>query len=131
LGAAAEAGVARLFGGVWDGAVGRGHYGGHDVRTRCDDILEVKATHYRTGKVLVYNDTPDDAVVVFAVVAYERREVRVVGYLRARDAKQQQWWRADFRTPCYAAPQSALTPIEEFPCLRSSPAPSASPPPSS
>lgn len=148
IGAVAEAFVAQEFGGVWNAEVGRRHYGSDDVKTACG-TLEVKATFHQSGRLLVYTDTPDDATMLLVIVPFalgdpkipvtaavgqEGCPMRLAGWNTAGNLKKDGWWRADFRTPCWAAPQHALYELETLPCfsrLSSLPAvygPTTSPP---
>lgn len=124
MGAVAEAAVAQLFGGLWNGAVGRDHYGTDDVVTICGDPLEVKSTPYHTGRLLIYEKTSDNLPCVLVIVPRDgrfafSRTVRVAGWLTAHEGKRTEWWEAGFKTPCWAVPQDALRRIEELPCMQS------------
>lgn len=119
IGAVAEAAVAKLFGGIWNAEVGKTHYGSTDVVTLCGDPLEVKATEWATGRLLVYKNTPDDLPVLLCVVDRNRYVARLVGWIVAADAKKDEYWVSEFRIPCWAVPQRDLRRVEELPCLQS------------
>lgn len=131
-GAVAEFAVAKLLNGVCDLEVGPDHYGGVDVIVPgFDRPVEVKATKYATGRLFVYKDTRDDAVVVLATVNDIQRSVTIRGWIDATVAKDPGHWNADLLYPAFDWRQNQLHPVETLPCLSSSPPspPSPSPPP--
>ena len=77
--------------------------------TKDDDLngVHVRSTPYATGHLIVYDDDPDDAPFVLMVGVLPR--FTAAGYMRGRDAKQQQWLHAQGGQ--YWVPQDQLKPI--------------------
>lgn len=125
IGALAEAAVAKFLGGTWNAEVGSAHYGSDDVSSACGEF-EVKATHHATGRLLVYQDTPDDRPVIMVRVQGDfstgqfSPTLLLPGWIHAREGKLPELWQAAFKTPCYAVPQHMLRPMEELPCMQPS-----------
>jgi len=87
--AAAEMAVARLAGRYWDGNVAMTT----ERERRRPDILpdiEVKSTDKETNRLIVHRRTDDRLVCVLAIGKIPT--FRVVGWIRAKDAKREDWW---------------------------------------
>jgi hypothetical protein len=108
LGAAGECAFARFLGIEWDRSVGtfktRPDVGGFEVRT---------ARGLTSHLIIRPNDIAERKN---ALVCYERGTYLfvIVGWMRAADAQQPQWWRTA-PPPAWWVPQSALHPFTDRP----------------
>lgn len=76
-GAIAELAVSKAFGTYWSGSVA--------IRAVDAGSVEVRATRYESGHLIVQRGDADDAVFVLAIVGDTR--VRLAGYIGARAAR--------------------------------------------
>lgn len=77
--------------------------------TKDDDLngIHVRSTPYASGHLIVYEDDPGDAPFVLMVGVLPT--FTAAGYMRGKDAKQQQWLHAQGQ---YWVPQDQLLPID-------------------
>lgn len=103
-GAAAEYVVARHYGKVWNALVSK-------PARRLGDVgaAEVRASRHPNGCLLLHESDPDDRGFILVVGACP--EFKIVGWIKARDGKREEFWRTDTGRPAFFVPQSALTPI--------------------
>jgi hypothetical protein len=104
-GAMAEVSLAKALNRAWTP-------GGMDIST--GDVgykLEVRATEYLSGHLLIYHKDKDESVFVLMVGHYPqfRDNPRCI---LGKEAKQDKFWRADADPPCWWVPQSELQPLE-------------------
>lgn len=105
VGALGEAALAKHLGIYWSvGVVRAPDVGGYQVR----------ATTRADGCLIVHDGDDADAPYILAVVAPRRFAVRLVGWLRGREAQQGRYWRETTGRPAYFVPQGALRDIKEL-----------------
>lgn len=104
IGFLGEIAVARLLNKAWTPGgecITLGDVGGE---------LEVRATDWPSGHLLVYPSDPDDRWYVMAIVDFP--QVRVVGGIQAGDAKARFGINPHMKPPCHWVPQDELEPIQ-------------------
>lgn len=105
-GAMAEALVAKHTGKYW-----------HAVSANFKDMpdagdLEVRHTRYANGAILLHETDKDDRKYV--LVAGLWPNMRIVGWIWGRDAKQQKYWKDGIDRPCFWVEQSELNSNESL-----------------
>jgi hypothetical protein len=110
-GRAAEIAVAKLLGvfpGVFDLQQDSANRHDGDVAHH-----EVRHTHLEHGRLIIRPRDPDDRVYVLVVGTMP--DLRIVGWIRGAEAKQQSWWMAPNERPgAYFVPQDALHDIADL-----------------
>lgn len=102
LGLLAEAFVAQITGLEWTDA------GAYSTDHPDVGYLDVRATAYATGRLLVHPHEPDWRPFVLVIVAGD--VMRIGGWCFAFDAKASRYWVDTWRYPCFAVPQQHLSP---------------------
>lgn len=114
-GALGEYAVAQAFSLPWDGAYyehtdwqhWRNH--GHDVSG-----IEVRATKYPNGKLIVQPNNNDDAPYVLVILKDDLTQADLRGWRWGRDVKLSCFWQSQWPRPTYAMPQSHLFAIDDL-----------------
>lgn len=78
--------------------------------------IEVRATIYRTGDLLLHPKDKDARAYVLARLL-PPNIVDLAGWMTGDEAKQEQFWQpatGNWRYPCYRVPQTSLHPIESL-----------------
>jgi len=105
-GAMAETAVSKLLGlPITPGKAGRITYG--DI----GGFIEVRATEWRSGHLIVYKSDPVD--VPFILVLGHYPKFRAVGFIINKDLDDR-WWRSDKDPASWWIPQSALSPMGDL-----------------
>ena len=81
----------------------------------CGDVankLEVRATEYQSGHLLIYDSDPVESPFVLMIGHYP--QFAIAGGIVGKNARCEEWWRPDADPPCWWVPQPALTDILEF-----------------
>jgi hypothetical protein len=78
--------------------------------------VEIRGTAVPGGHLII----PEDSVrkylnTPFVLVIGDWPDFRLIGWIYARDAQRQEWWRPHERPASYWVPQSSLNPIETLP----------------
>jgi hypothetical protein len=109
LGAVGEYAVAKSLGLFWDGP--------GELRAPDVGLLEVRTRSRHSFDLIVHPRDPDERAVV--LVTCEEYVFRIHGWIWARDAKRERWWRdpAGGR-PAYFVPQSALYDLSHLSAAR-------------
>lgn len=107
-GAAAEMAVARHFGRYWSF---------HSMNFTDDDVtggIQVRSTAHKSGCLIIRANDPDEKIYVLVIT--EAPVFRIVGYMRAADAKVEEFERKadDFGAKCWWVPQNRLRDISEI-----------------
>ncbi len=100
-GAMAEIAVAKVLNLYWGGGVNA--FATPDVGRK----TEVRYTEYNTGKLLIRHKDTDDRP--FVLVRGRPPNLEVVGWMRGRDAKQDEFWVEE--ATAFMVPADKLTPI--------------------
>lgn len=76
--------------------------------------FEVKTTEWVSGGLPVYDRASDDQVYILVVLVFNRNTIdaTVCGWMRAGDAKRDEWFKESFKPPCYLVPQGKLNSME-------------------
>lgn len=103
-GAAAELAAAKALGLYWSPSINT--FKAPDVGE-----IQVRSTNHQRGHLLVRPNDSDEAVFLFLRGAYQHWDL--VGMIRAREAKQPQFWRdgSDGEAGCWWVPDHALHPV--------------------
>lgn len=105
-GAMAEAAVSKLLGlPVTPGKTGRITYG--DI----GGFIEVRATEWNSGHLIIYKSDPVDVPFILVVGHYPK--FRAAGFVINKDLEDR-WWRADKDPASWWVPQSALSPMGDL-----------------
>lgn len=73
--------------------------------------IEVRATEYRGGHLLLHDSSPNDLKYVLVVIS--GIDANVCGWITASDGKLKEYWRKG-NPDCYYVPQEKLLPIESI-----------------
>ena len=74
--------------------------------------IEVRATEYASGHLLIYEDDENDSPFVLMTGHYP--VFRIAGAIRAGLAKEHgAWWKPNADPPCWWVPQFALSEIDD------------------
>lgn len=60
--------------------------GGADLIGRTGKKIDVKATRYKTGRLVIHIDKPVDEVDIYALAIVDGDNVNLVGYIQSKDA---------------------------------------------
>ena len=93
-----EQAVAKHLNRYWSGKGERGGIDVHDV--------DVRSTERRNGCLIIHKSDPDDRF--FYLVTGINGVYQIHGGMYARDAKREEFWRADLPRPAFFVPQCAL-----------------------
>lgn len=74
------------------------------------DRVEVRSTHHKHGRLILYPRDPSEKAFVLVVGCYPA--YTVAGWLWAHEGKRADYWNPEARQPTYFVPQTALQPIE-------------------
>lgn len=76
---------------------------------------QIRSTRHETGRLLIHPEDRDEQIFVLVIGALPT--YRLVGWMRASDAKRPEWWDEEkmWRCPCWAVPQDALHAFGEVP----------------
>lgn len=96
LGAGGEYVIARRNNWSW----GKGNIGDPDV----GGCVDVRATEHKDGHLVIQKKDPPDRIF-FLVCCYDEG-FDLVGWMFARDAKKDEYWRTNIRSPAYLAPRT-------------------------
>lgn len=108
IGAIGELAAAKALDIHWSHAERPYTWGLHDL----GDDLEVRATRYRSGHLLIRSkDDPDRRYIL---VSGQAPVVYVVGWIWGREAKTDRWWRELDHRPAYWIPQEYLRSMESL-----------------
>lgn len=105
-GACAEVAVAKATGRYWDAVVRRPE----DLAGDVGRGLQVRSTRRSNGSLIIHHSDPDDAA--FVLVVAKPPVFNLVGWIRGRDGKHDEWWRADLPRPAFFVPQRELTRVQ-------------------
>jgi hypothetical protein len=114
----AEMAVAKYLDRFWSGAVGE--YSAADIGPGRG--IEVRGTELPHGKLIVHPDKdPDDSI--FVLVIASGRVFTLVGWMKGRVAKQQQWWSdpTGEGRPAFFVPQGLLWEMDDLPKAKGRP----------
>jgi len=114
-GALGEAVVATALDLAWDGAF-KSAEEWKRWRTEGWDVagLEVRATTYLTGKLLVQPRNSDMSPYVLVILDFPGSQAIIPGWCWGYEAKHQDYWMHAWVRPCFAVPQHALRSIFEL-----------------
>jgi hypothetical protein len=77
------------------------------------DGLGVRTTMHSDGRLVVHRDDPDRQKMV--LVRWQKWNpeptFEVAGWLLAAEAKRDEFWRSDIRSPCFMVPAQRLRPV--------------------
>jgi hypothetical protein len=79
--------------------------------------VDVEATVWTDGRLLLQPDDPDDRPHVLVIIA-GNGVYRIPGWLFAFEGKRPEYWDDKLPEPCFAVPQSALRDPRELPIER-------------
>lgn len=106
IGALGECAFAKHLGVYWDFSV-------RNFTTRDVGTIQVKATRWPQGKLILNPDDPADQRYVLALILERGRKVTLRGWIDGHDAKQEAYWdKPDkYRPATHCVPQNALREI--------------------
>lgn len=105
-GACAEVAVAKATGRYWDAVVRRPE----DLAGDVGRGLQVRSTRRSNGCLIIHPTDPDEAAFVLVVAAPPA--FNIIGWIRGREAKRDEWWREDTGRPAFFVPQGGLTDVQ-------------------
>jgi hypothetical protein len=75
--------------------------------------IEVRGTKYYTGQLLIQK-WDKDGIPYVLVISNGRYKFRLVGWIYAKDGKQEKYWNRNMPRPCFMVPQRDLKNIESL-----------------
>ena len=87
--------------------------GGADLITHNGLKVDVKATRYKNGRLLIHIDKPVDEVHIYALAIVDGNDVDLIGYIKSIDAIQEKNIRDMGHGSGYAIDQSSLKAFKE------------------
>ena len=106
-GVRAEMAVAKYLDVYWRPSLGRQRNGERDVAS-----FEVRSRKRADGGLILHRQDPDEAVFILVVPAPP--VFRLVGWIRAKEGKREEWWGDPYGygRPAFFVPQPMLVPVE-------------------
>ncbi len=78
--------------------------------------IQVRSTAWANGGLVMFDhDDKADAAWVLASVDAGNRIVTFVGWCELAEGRRPDYWRSDWRAPCYCVPGQALRPMNTIP----------------
>jgi hypothetical protein len=87
--------------------------GGADLITHNNLKVDVKATRYKNGRLLIHVDKSVQEVHIYALAVVDGDTVDLIGYIKSIDAMQEKNLKDLGHGVGYAIDQSSLTPFKE------------------
>lgn len=77
------------------------------------ESLQIRSTSHRSGRLIVHQGDPDEAVFIL-VIALAEDQYGIAGGIRGRRAKDPAWWTdpTGKNRPAFFVPQTALRPLD-------------------
>ena len=99
VGALGEAAVAKYFNVWWSGAIGR---------LKAADVgrLQVRTRTENWHQLILHKTDPDDDY--YLLVHYDAPRFGLVGFMKGRDGKRDEFWQTKTGRPCYFIPNAKL-----------------------
>lgn len=100
VGCYAECAVAKHLNKFWDGAIG-------NLLAKDVGNIQVRASELKSPSLILHPDDKDDDY--FVCVSVDKNVVTLIGWLHARDGKQDRFWRTDVKNPAWFITAADMT----------------------